>query len=644
MKIQFIILSFIIILSFNNSSFCQTPYYDAIALKNLTAGNKFKNDETSLKQIAGILSNYFSGIPNTPISINALDIITANNPYINPFIHGLTPQSNNPFTLTTSLSAIEQYAGNWDITAPTDAIAQVMVAQFKEDITQILFVHFQNYIENENFKDLRILFPDTYRKMLQIGDQVYDYKKYINDIRIAFKQDLNKFLDNLPNEIENGSWSTLFNSDPNLKSLCLSSIYFGNSLIAKTAPGDILANYPDSLLNMFTNSNVKPSIKLIQLISNSFKSSDKSSYWITSTSIEKLSDKNTRNIYLGLLYQESSSINFTFKGTTVSFQSILDTIHSDEKKTNKISALLINLGKEMASVSENMNKLKPQIGNIDAFYSSVQDLIDSIGNLPSIPGLETLKTPKFKDYTSIAKDGCIIASDISKGEYFFALNSVVDIYQKSIGDNGNKQQNTISNFIQKYGDFMSYLVIAQNKDELKAAIQNAVQGSGGSVVKQKRRFSIAVNSYIGGLYSWTSTAKNKLDQPIQSAAFTAPIGLSFNFGLKKKCIGYLFRDFTFFGSLVDIGAVAAFRLNDDSTQSIPKTTLGNIISPGIHAFFGRIANSPITLGIGYQMAPHLRNLTATNADVVANNVWQLQVSLTWDIPFFYICKSKEELP
>jgi len=106
MKIQFIILSFIIILSFNNSSFCQTPYYDAIALKNLTAGNKFKNDETSLKQIAGILSNYFSGIPNTPISINALDIITANNPYINPFIHGLTPQSNNPFTLTTSLSAI----------------------------------------------------------------------------------------------------------------------------------------------------------------------------------------------------------------------------------------------------------------------------------------------------------------------------------------------------------------------------------------------------------------------------------------------------------------------------------------------------------------------------------------------------------
>ncbi len=437
MKIQFIILSFIIILSFNNSSFCQTPYYDAIALKNLTAGNKFKNDETSLKQIAGILSNYFSGIPNTPISINALDIITANNPYINPFIHGLTPQSNNPFTLTTSLSAIEQYAGNWDITAPTDAIAQVMVAQFKEDITQILFVHFQNYIENENFKDLRILFPDTYRKMLQIGDQVYDYKKYINDIRIAFKQDLNKFLDNLPNEIENGSWSTLFNSDPNLKSLCLSSIYFGNSLIAKTAPGDILANYPDSLLNMFTNSNVKPSIKLIQLISNSFKSSDKSSYWITSTSIEKLSDKNTRNIYLGLLYQESSSINFTFKGTTVSFQSILDTIHSDEKKTNKISALLINLGKEMASVSENMNKLKPQkgadsIGNIDAFYSSVQDLIDSIGNLPSIPGLETLKTPKFKDYTSIAKDGCIIASDISKGEYFFALNSVVDIYQKSI--------------------------------------------------------------------------------------------------------------------------------------------------------------------------------------------------------------------
>lgn len=91
----------------------------------------------------------------------------------------------------------------------------------------------------------------------------------------------------------------------------------------------------------------------------------------------------------------------------------------------------------------------------------------------------------------------------------------------------------------------------------------------------------------------------------------APVGLAIsrNFSMAKNGRWNFSR--SLFTSIIDIGALASFRLNNenDEVSTLPEIKLENIVSPGLYGVLG-LPRIPISIGGGYQVGPVLSEVSA----------------------------------
>ena len=184
----------------------------------------------------------------------------------------------------------------------------------------------------------------------------------------------------------------------------------------------------------------------------------------------------------------------------------------------------------------------------------------------------------------------------------------------------------------KYSSFAASMVLAQSSDEVAYLLESTMTPSGGTHIKEKG-WLLSINSYIG----LQNTFRQKDSAGFYSIA--APIGINLSYGLKnsgtyplskKQKIGNI----QLFASLVDVGAIAGFRFSN-TTDSIPKIKLGNIFSPGLFLMVGRLFNTPLNFGLGYQAQPRLY---AVKEDTIFLKKFQYRwnINLSWDIPFWHV--------
>jgi hypothetical protein len=200
--------------------------------------------------------------------------------------------------------------GGLDVTNIADGLAKFLVKRTKEELSIAFFDRFKRIIDST--KDLKTLFPQTSSLLDVIGDEVYNYQNYIQNLREAFKEDIGDLDKNLPGIIYNHPQFFERNKalDVSLRSAC----YIAGELEVKAHPGDILANYPDEYLNKFGDTNFyKGAIQTIQLLSESLRDTttgDNASYWVNIKKISELvnnKNKTAFKIYLGLLLQQSKN-------------------------------------------------------------------------------------------------------------------------------------------------------------------------------------------------------------------------------------------------------------------------------------------------------------------------------------------------
>ncbi len=190
----------------------------------------------------------------------------------------------------------------------------------------------------------------------------------------------------------------------------------------------------------------------------------------------------------------------------------------------------------------------------------------------------------------------------------------------------------------KYSSFAASMVLAQSSDEVAFLLESTMTPPGGTYIKEKG-WLMSVNSYIG--------LQNTFRQKDSSGYFSiaAPIGINISYGLKSQRNYPLskkqkFADFItphtiqFFASLVDVGAIAGFRFSN-TTDSIPKIKLSNIFSPGLFIMFGRMFNSPINIGLGYQAQPRLYAVKEETI-FLKKFEFRFNINLCWDIPFWHL--------
>lgn len=626
-----------------------------------------------------ILSYYANGLRGEQLKLEYRD---------NKFINFLAEKSVSGQQGSINFGSIISSIGGLDVTTLADGAAKFIVKRAKQELSMAFFQRFKAVIDST--RDIGTIFPQTANLLHAIDERIYDYEKYIQNLREAFKKDIVEVHRNFPGIIDNHP--VYFTRHQVLKSALLSACYTAQQLEDQAHPGDIISNYPIDFLDSVRNKSYKGSIQVIQLLSASLKdtsASEDGGYWVNISQIRELvNDKLALKIYLGLIYQEAKHKydSIAFQGTTLI--NLLNTVAQHYNTAfsvyNSYRNYVLRFGEKLDAVNKMIKTVSKEtltdsatIEKYAKYFRTTVDLLDyctEASRLPVIkdhvPDLPTLLNRYFEVSYSVTD----LVVDVARRNYSAVINHAVHIYDlvvvkssrdspdniafsivpKSTSDTAGSQssglsetsalndndstvsKNTLAKLL-RYGSFMATVATAKSSDEVQYAIEAAALPVGSSRIKRASEFNVSLNAYAGLFYGVERI--NDVDSGSWRAnvyGVTAPIGVAASWGHRAFFIptGKSEWSTTLFVSLIDLGAVAAFRFTDDSTSQIPSIKLKHIFSPGAFLSIG-IPRTPISFNLGAQMGPNLRKV---NADLSKGNdfddkiYWRFSASFCVDIP------------
>ncbi len=193
----------------------------------------------------------------------------------------------------------------------------------------------------------------------------------------------------------------------------------------------------------------------------------------------------------------------------------------------------------------------------------------------------------------------------------------------------------------KYGTFMADVAAANDPADFEQAISSVALPVGSSQIKRNRPSSLELGAYFGAALSRDrlifppGISGTGIEQETFGAALFVPVGVSYS-----RNIGGA-KSLTFFGSLIDLGAITAFRLGSQpdgpgapNVERLPEFRPANVIAPGFHLMYN-FPKSPFTLGVGMQDGPSVRRFNTMGSTTIrkARSVRGM-VTLSVDVPIF----------
>jgi hypothetical protein len=605
------VITFLIVIQY--STLCQNAFYDAKKLSGmLDSKNCFnlKDDKTE-KMFKSIMKNY--QIDSTEFKENPFLISYWCNPK--------WPSANIGATEFVGLyDQITSSVGGLNITTIADGMAKFIVKRTKQELNIAFFEKFKEELEDPEFVDLRTVFPQTYKTLMVVGDDIYMYEAYIQTLREAFKRDIATLPVNLPEIMKNHV--DYFNEHKELKAELQTGFYIAQAIQNKQHPGTIIEDYPIEYLDSIQNLNIKAAFQVMKLFSTSLKSNTDSIYWVSLDDAKKhFNDDVFLNIYLGLIYQLAKQQNITFDNK--SFAGMLSNTYPESKSYKPYILNVITKAQTIETKIKGLKKIGSDSLLFENYYNVVSTSIDlmkyavRIDTLPILKGYHLKLEEETKPYFNLAQTAADLAIDVNRKNYALAIINGVQIFNtvfdtSKITDKNEKEKYAkISSKLLKYGSFVALVAQASSSDEVEAAIEAIALPTGSSRIKRESAVNISVNAYCGLFigqnrnYFWS--------KPDYSYGITAPIGIAASWGHRcffgNNCKAR--ASSSVFISIVDLGAITAFRFINDSA-TVSKIQLKDIISPGIFYSYG-IPKCPISLNLGCQLAPLLTSVGSTNS-------------------------------
>jgi hypothetical protein len=583
--------------------------------------------------------------------------------------------------------------GGLDVTTIADGMAKFIVKRTKQELSIAFFDKFKAELDKQ--KDLQTIFPQTYRSLSAIGEDIYMYDAYLQTLRESFKKDLASLSANVPGIIENHP--DYFDKVPELKASLQTGFYVAQGIQNEQHIGEVIENYPVEYLE--SDSLAKATFQTLQLISTSLRSDNDTTYWASPVQIKQLlNDKQLLNIYLGLLEQKAKKEKIKFKikqGDLLTLAEVIDDAYENISpikafvrdfalKTEQLEARI----KAVKSIKNDSIRLENYYGVISASIDLMKQAV-TVENLPALKDKNLNLKQKTSKYFDLAQTASELVIDINKKNYASAIINVAHVYglvisdqklnndlkkayEKKISSKSKTSESTKSieeittakdklsydsiyniyfskkdaiNGLIKYGTFVATMAQAKTSTEVEAAIEAVALPAGSARIKRKSNFNVSLNAYCG-LY-WGSEKIKGVDNGYNEVNFThwnsfgltAPIGIAASWGNSIIPFTHFTKEWssTLFVSLIDIGALAAYRFNsaNDSISSVPKITLENIISPGIFYSIG-FPKSPISINLGYQIGPMLRKVEKASNTIQNERYSRFSVSVCVDLPLLNI--------
>ncbi len=609
-------------------------FYDAGVLKDLytklqsgTAPKKIPVDDPKVK---AILKAYF--LPGADINT----IIATNSILKNYFETGVG--------MTLDANYDKPYAaepvplGSFNISAIADGITKFLIARGKEEVKIAFFSKLKDF--GEKYPECKIIFPNTTTILLQFDS--WSYANILNTLKEAMVKDLK----GLPGNI--AKLSTLNVSQcPSGNTSCsdrvakLNSFFNTNMgvvfLSALTASDGLIAGerMPDIVEDIFSASHIgKPGIlspdqakgvKIISVVSQALRSNDFETHYVSAKELSNLiSDIDRLQLFSGLLYQQLTDAGITppnafdfMRKVTAFSQSLLE-------KADRMGVAYKHL---RDAIKDGEKDLKAYY---QAMFSTSASLFQVLGSVQSIDIIYQLP-PEVTSMFTYINSTLTMAHDLAAANYSAALAGLLQFLTATYPSLAATPY--IKEFL-KYASFAANLIQAEDADQAQAAIEAIALPAGSASIKKHTGFSISLNAYLGGFMGKESfQVQGSEPQSKNSAGVYAPIGVAFNKRIWQFSLSV-------FGTLIDLGTFAAFRLSDPTTKELPKVTLQNIIAPGGGIVLGLPA-VPLSIGYTYQYGPALRELSSGAATVGQSN-HRTQFFLAVDIPLINIYSSSRK--
>lgn len=389
--------------------------------------------------------------------------------------------------------------------------------------------------------------------------------------------------------------------------------------------------------------------------------------WIDKEDWRKLSRPSFR-IFMGLLYQQEAAndIYFMINGEEKPLRNILGKF---AENLNPMEEYLTTFVKRTNALDRHLQDIETKRkANEDfsyrdyyTYYNATLDFLkhffeidNFIGNY--VEGLNSSeKADHFLDLADLTGE---IYYDLHTRHFSTAVLNTIVLLDKSIAKESFEASKFRKQFL-KYGSFMAALAEAEDAETAKVVLEATVMPVGSARIKRDTKSNVALNAYLGGFLG--SEYLTDLSEWKGIVGIYAPVGVSFSWGVREKLTkqveeGILsphkkdslerlskkkknYRSkgsWSLFLSMIDIGAVTAFRMDDDSTEALPELRLQNILAPGLQIVKG-CANSPLSFGIGIQAGPMLRTIRGEEGlepKAIFNDKlnYRIQAFLAVDIP------------
>jgi hypothetical protein len=690
----------VVLLNLPNIILSQNEYYDALFLikhssydshSNIVTLTPVNHHSDSVKfysqrdSIISVLNKYF---PNIDVNTDAKNFAgkIGDNPFFynhisyNGVLLGKSPAPILKNLFSSGANAI----GAIDVTNFADGLAKFLVERVKQELSISFFEKFKRDLDSN--EQLKIVFPSTYFALGVIDKEIYNYSAYLGLLRESFQKDLTLFFPHIGKLINDKCMNEVFSNSQIVRTMLCDAFYIANEFSEGKFPGEILHNYTTNQANESSlrnvNSYLYPSLKTLDLFSQSLRSRQNDTYWINDESLKLLiNDTITFRIYLGLIYQRSlvSQIHFTDK---ISFNSIL------RKYAGNMNALtllykpylegLIERGRSVNSYynlikeDQRKGKDKPTYQDYISLYDATINLMEFLSQSPFLDKFlseDSKARTNLEDYFNSARSLGNIYIDVYEKQYPSAIVEFTGIFQnllseklrkqidsneikiKRAGNKGDKNKFKQSNYelekflnvnslVLKYGSFAATIVKAENSEDVKKAIEATAMPAGSSRIKRETPFNVSLNAYPGLFFGHEFISGLRDRHSFNSYGITAPVGVAVSTGLRNW-------SYSAFVSFIDIGTIAAFRFQNDSIDQVPSIQLKDIFSPGIFVSIG-LPKCPLSINAGAQVGPNLRKVnsrdevTGEYLNLYRNNTyWRLSLSLVVDIPLLNLySKSK----
>jgi hypothetical protein len=636
------------------------------------ASFSFKTDAGSVTALSGILRSYLPPNEREDATLTESQVLAkfATNPFFGTEISAVTGGAGFRGTSFAPMEDSRKMFNleNTDVTNFADGLAKFLVARTKEELNIAFFRKFREFIDK--YPEAKTLFPATTVFLGQLHSQ--HYTAMLPALRTAFNKDFSAFNTNLL-KLRDLTETDCLSSDNgcktrmrNLKAFIdtqagrsvTACLLITNDLMAGQNAAEIIESLAAdplfAVLTDATDDNFANTVHFLNLISRSLRSTAPGEIWRDSADIRRLvTDQIEFKLYLGLLYaaDQAYSINghtiqFKLQDNTISLKSILETLDTNWTTSwAKFAAAFKKMGDAAAMVSlaaRNVNNAADD--NIESYMIQYSQYAGAFASLLKItagfPGTNDYLSNKLKDFNADVKIFVEIIDAASSVAY--------DIKSKSYGalvlDSSIllgalfKDDFSYRDSFTKYATFMANIADAQNSDDVNKAIEAAVLPVGSSSVKRESQVNIAINAYLGGYAGWEKMPALASDKIASAAGLLAPVGVAFSLG-NIKCKDKPDnggKSVTLFLSVIDIGALAAYRFDESQTNLASDIEFKNIVSPGLFLYYG-LGKCPISIGGGVQLSPQLRGIT-DSAQATLSESKEMSIrygfSIVMDIPLF----------